>query len=176
MSCNQTHRDFRITVVDDCYPDDAPRRWLESLADDRVGISAQRHQSGRQRQFPAVRQAGHRGVFRGDGVRRRDAFGLSGQGGGVGGHVSAGGGDRAGVQIIDDAGAVVRPLGDRVKHRLAPREASVLSGQDLAVSLLHGNWTYFPSLLWRTEAVREVGEQGFRQGWTSCSISRCCSI
>ena len=32
-----------------------------------------------------------------------------------------------------------------------------MSGQELAVSLLRGNWTYFPSICWRTETVRRRG-------------------
>ena len=33
----------------------------------------------------------------------------------------------------------------------------MLAGEDLAVSLLRGNWTYWPSLAFRTEAVRRQG-------------------
>jgi len=160
----QTHRDFRITVVDDCYPDDAPRRWLESLADDRVGYLRNDTNLGVNVNFRRCVElvtAEYFVVMGCDDVMHSGYLARVVE--------LAGTYPRAAViaprvQIIDDAGAVVRPLGDRVKHRLAPREASVLSGQDLAVSLLHGNWTYFPSLLWRTEVVREVGEQGFRQG------------
>jgi glycosyltransferase involved in cell wall biosynthesis len=45
----------------------------------------------------------------------------------------------------------------------APRvtEATVFSGQELAVSLLRGNWLYFPSICWRSEPLRRTG---FREG------------
>jgi hypothetical protein len=36
-----------------------------------------------------------------------------------------------------------------------------LGGEELAASLLRGNWLYFPSIAWRSAAVREVG---FRDG------------
>ena len=38
---------------------------------------------------------------------------------------------------------------------------TLLAGEELAVSLLRANWTYFPSLAWRTESVRRIG---FREG------------
>jgi hypothetical protein len=45
----------------------------------------------------------------------------------------------------------------------APRRRSttVLRGEELAASLLRGNWLYFPSLCWRSEPLRRTG---FREG------------
>ncbi len=65
-----------------------------------------------------------------------------------------------GAHVIDETGGVSDPLVDRVKQRLfAPRMSGprVLSGEDMAVSLLRGNWTYWPSLAFRVEAVRAQG-------------------
>ncbi len=65
-----------------------------------------------------------------------------------------------GVEVIDGAGAPVAPLVDRVKRRLfAPtvKGTAVLGSEALATSLLRGNWTYFPSISWRTEAIRDAG-------------------
>jgi glycosyltransferase involved in cell wall biosynthesis len=66
-----------------------------------------------------------------------------------------------GVEIIDEAGAVVGGgLVDAAKRRIyTPRGAGphVMHGQELAVSLLRGNWLYFPSICWRTDAVAAVG-------------------
>ncbi len=67
------------------------------------------------------------------------------------------------MEVIDDNGRTVRPAGDRVKNHYrpaAPRRVE-LTGERLAVSLLRGNWTYFPALAWRTESIAEVG---FREG------------
>jgi glycosyltransferase involved in cell wall biosynthesis len=68
-----------------------------------------------------------------------------------------------GVVVVDGDGAAVRPLVDRVKSRLRPRSTSptLLQGESLAASLLRGNWTYFPSLCWRREAMQRPG---FRAG------------
>jgi GT2 family glycosyltransferase len=64
-----------------------------------------------------------------------------------------------GVEVIDARGEVTSTLVDQVKRRLyAPPQTGrlVMSGEDLAVSLLRGNWLYFPSLCWRTDAIRRV--------------------
>ncbi|HEV2640470.1 MAG TPA: glycosyltransferase family A protein [Actinocrinis sp.] len=69
-----------------------------------------------------------------------------------------------GVQVIDGAGEPGGSLVDTAKKRIyAPREPGrlLLSGEELAVSLLRGDWLYFPSLCWRSDALKEVG---FRDG------------
>jgi glycosyltransferase involved in cell wall biosynthesis len=65
-----------------------------------------------------------------------------------------------GVQVIDGAGAPAEGLVDQAKRRVyAPKvEGSrVMGGEELATSLLRGNWLFFPSITWRTEAVRTAG-------------------
>lgn len=64
-----------------------------------------------------------------------------------------------GVQVVDAAGRPCGTLVDTAKKRVyAPagiRAApALLGGEDLAVSLLRGNWLYFPSVCWRTDALR----------------------
>jgi hypothetical protein len=64
-----------------------------------------------------------------------------------------------GAEVINGAGEVVRTLADEVKRRLyAPRVTgvTVLGGQDLATSLLRGDWLYFPSICWRTDAIKSA--------------------
>jgi len=63
-----------------------------------------------------------------------------------------------GVQVIDDSGRHVRPLADRVKGYYRPaRGVTRLTGPDLARSVLRGNWTYFPSILWKRETIASFG-------------------
>ena len=64
-----------------------------------------------------------------------------------------------GVRVIDAHGQPTRTLVDTAKRlAYAPRFRGRLemSGEDLAVSLLRGDWLYFPSLCWRTEALKSV--------------------
>jgi len=65
-----------------------------------------------------------------------------------------------GVEVIDENGEVAEPWVDKVKRRVyAPRVhgAKLLGGEELAVSLLRGNWMYFPAICWRAEAITSVG-------------------
>ena len=69
-----------------------------------------------------------------------------------------------GVQVIDEHGAPARTLVDETKRRVyAPRVSgpTVLAGEQLAVSLLRGNWLYFPALCWTAGPLRRTG---FREG------------
>lgn len=64
-----------------------------------------------------------------------------------------------GVKVISESGHTVHPLADTVKSVIRPRVKSPqqFEGESLALSLLRGNWTYFPSLVWRTERLRTSG-------------------
>ncbi len=63
------------------------------------------------------------------------------------------------VEVIDGEGRPHLPLADRVKQRvLAPRArhgVAALSAEALATSLLQGNWLYWPSLVFRTDILKQ---------------------
>ncbi|MDS1116956.1 glycosyltransferase [Gordonia westfalica] len=158
---DQSDPDLRLVVVDDCYPDPTPREWLASLNDARVRYLRNETNLGVNGNFRRcvdlvtadwfvvmgcddVMHADYLATVRSLTLHHPDASVIA-----------------PGVDVIDENGRTVRPLGDRMKNVLAPSHATVLSGERLATSLYHGNWTYFPSLLWRTAAVRAVG---FRPG------------
>jgi GT2 family glycosyltransferase len=64
-----------------------------------------------------------------------------------------------GVEVINGAGEVINTLADEVKRRLyAPKVETrqLMGGEELATSLLRGCWFYFPSICWRTDAIRKV--------------------
>lgn len=64
-----------------------------------------------------------------------------------------------GVRLIDADGAPTRTVTDGVKSLLRPRAgtARLLQGEPLLVSLLHGNWTYFPATCWRRDTIARLG-------------------
>lgn len=69
-----------------------------------------------------------------------------------------------GVEVIDELGGVNQPgMVDRVKSLLSPRGTGtrILDGEALAISLMRGNWLYFPSIAWQSEALLRTG---FREG------------
>jgi glycosyltransferase involved in cell wall biosynthesis len=157
----QSHGDFRLVMVDDQFPDPEPARWLQGLTDPRVhylrndknlGVNGNFRRCVELVEAPAFTVMGCDDVMAPDHLARsvaalehhRDAAVV-----------------QPGVEVVDHAGAVVRPLGDRVKAAMAPRTPTTLRGESMAQSLYRGNWTYFPSLVWRTDTAKPIG---FRQG------------
>jgi len=69
------------------------------------------------------------------------------------------------ARVIDGAGLPVTPLADKVKARTklpVTGGSRVSGGEELSASLLHGNWMYFPSCVFRRGFVLE---HGFREGY-----------
>lgn len=158
----QDDPDFRLVVLDDHYPDPNVSARLRDKGDARftvvrsernLGVSGSFDRAIELAEAPFVCIMGGDDIMLPGYLRRVRAL--------LERHPDA---DivQPGVRVIDDSGAVQRPLADRVKALGMPRGARPLHlrGEPLAASLLHGNWCYFPSILWRTEAVRA---HGFRQ-------------
>ena len=59
-----------------------------------------------------------------------------------------------GVEVVDDAGEPTGGLTERIKRGLMPRGDGPheLVGEELATSLLRGNWLYWPSLVFTRES------------------------
>ncbi|GAA5148592.1 hypothetical protein GCM10025768_10480 [Microbacterium pseudoresistens] len=157
--------DWRMTILDDCYPDDSVAAHFAALDDDRIVYVRNEHNLGITENYrEAIRRAqGDYITILGcddllhpnylDTISRTlhvvpDADVI-----------------QPGVQVIDEHGSLVRPLADRVKQGLlAPRGGegiAVLSGQAMATSLIRGDWLYWPSLTFKTETLRRID---FRDG------------
>ncbi|WP_033439869.1 glycosyltransferase family 2 protein [Saccharothrix sp. NRRL B-16314] len=161
----QDDDDWHLTVVDDTdTDDDTLRDWFRSLHDHRVHYQRNDHNLGINGNFQKCLALAERDwlVIMGSddallpgyiSTIRRTAR-----------HFPHADVIQPGVEVIDSADRVVRPLTDRVKRSLyAPSAtpARTMSGEDLVVSLLRGNWTYFPSLCWRRTSLKGLG---FRPG------------
>lgn len=161
----QSDPDWRLTVIDDCNPGPSVAEWFTTLGDARVtyrrnaenvGITENYRQAIRRTTSTHVMVLGSDDLLHPNYVevvkrtlaRVPDADVV-----------------QPGVEVIDGRGTVVLPLVDRVKqHLLAPRGGAgiaVLRGQDLATSLIRGDWLYWPSLTFRTETLRRID---FRDG------------
>jgi glycosyltransferase involved in cell wall biosynthesis len=71
-----------------------------------------------------------------------------------------------GVEVIDEFGQPSLGLIDRMKKVYAPRVKGahgrrLLSGEALAISLVRGNWLYFPSICWKSDTLVATS---FREG------------
>jgi glycosyltransferase involved in cell wall biosynthesis len=153
---DQTTDDWRLTVIDDAYPDTGPGRWVAGLNHARIryvrnsrngGVSATFRQAVDLAAEDFLTIMGCDDRLLPDYTERalqkmRAAPGASYL--------------QPGVEVINEQGLSSSPLADRVKSILRPRpSAEPLVGESVARSLLRGNWTYFPSIVWRTSSIRE---------------------
>ena len=156
----QDRDDWRLTVVDDAYPDPEIFEWLSGLDDARITVVRHPANVGITANYREclARATQEHVVFLGcDDVLLPnyvgvvlDAFTA------VPDAVMV----QPGVRVVDETGTPSAGLADTVKQRLLrPRGTgrTVLSGESLATSLLHGNWLYWPSLTFSRKAVQEVG-------------------
>lgn len=155
----QTDPRWRLTVIDDCYPDAAPGDWFRSLEDDRLvylrnarnlGVSGSFRIAVERATAPLTVIMGCDDLMKpgyvGAAIAAFEAFPEAAY-------------YQPGVEVIDDRGVPTRPLPDRVKAWYRPdlRERTLLDGERLVRSLIRGNWTYFPSIAWSTDVLRRHG-------------------
>ena len=153
----QTDPDWRLVVVDDHYPDPAVAEFFARLDDPRVRYLRNKVNLGIAANFERCRRlaTGELVVFLGcDDVLHPTFVSRA--------RTVLAGFPRAamlqpGVRVVDGSGTEVRPVADRTKDLLRPRTSRPreLSGEDLAASLLRGNWVYWPSLVFRREWIAE---------------------
>ncbi|ANY09952.1 hypothetical protein AFB00_10435 [Pseudonocardia sp. HH130630-07] len=156
----QDRADWRLTVVDDGYPDDTIEPWFAGLGDDRIRYRRNPARLGAQPNNRYCIEAVELPYFvmmGADDLMAPDYLGTV-----LALHERW---PRAavvqpGVAVMDSDDRPVRPLADRVKAALAPRGHGPreVSGEDLVTSLLRGNWLYNPSLCWRTAALKQIPE------------------
>lgn len=148
-----------LTVIDDAYPDPTIENYVSDLADSRItyvrkpeneGITASFRTSVRMASQDLVTVVGCDDILLPNYVETILAA-----------HDSFPEADiiQPGVRIIDASGEPASTLVDAVKQKLLrPKisEPTLLSGEKLATSLLHGDWLYWPSLTFKTASIRTV--------------------
>lgn len=157
---------WRLTVIDDAAAteDGALAGWLSQLGDERVRYLPNPQRLGINRNFQRCLDEATADlvVLLGADDRLLPHF--------VGrvAELAAAHPDAAflhtGATVIDERGRPATALADRVKRLTTPRISGVreLGGERLAGSLLHGNWMYFPSVVFRREVA---ARHGFRPGY-----------
>jgi glycosyltransferase involved in cell wall biosynthesis len=161
---SQTDTDWRLTVVDDGYPDHSVGDWFGGLGDPRVRYhrnATNLGANGNYRHALGMAEADYVVVMGADDLMLPGYIGLVRDAISRNPSVAV---VQPGVQVVDEAGRPVDPLADRIKRGLRPKASAgavVLEGETLARSLLRANWTYFPSLCWNRRLISEVG---FRPG------------
>lgn len=150
---------WRLTIIDDRYPDPAPLAWARALDDPRITVLQNAENLGVSGNFTRsveLATADFTVIMGCDDMLLPNYVGRMRQ-------LAARFPDAAylqpGVEVIDGRGEPALPLADRVKGYYRPSSAQplALSGEELSTSLLRGNWTYFPSILWRTAVLKQHG-------------------
>jgi glycosyltransferase involved in cell wall biosynthesis len=155
----QSDPDWRLTVVDDVYPDPAPGQWVAAIDDARVRYIRNETNLRPSRNYnKSVGVAESEFVV----IMGCDDVMLPGYVARVHELIAqfpAADVIQPGVSVIDEHGKTSLPLADRVKgwYRFGGSGARSYSGETLASSLLRGNWTYFPSLVWRRDLLAKTG-------------------
>ncbi|MEF2527833.1 MULTISPECIES: glycosyltransferase family 2 protein [Streptomyces] len=154
----QTDPDFRLVVIDDGREPEVPG-WFESLGDRRVTYLRNEQNLGITKNFQKcvyLSEADHVVIMGCDDLLYphylETVRGILAEHPGIGMV-------QPGVEVIDGRGRPANGLADHAKRRLyAPQVDGrrVMGGEELATSVLRGNWLYFPSICWRGDALRKV--------------------
>lgn len=152
---------WRLTVVDDGDNDDLKCRLAE-LGDARVTYLANRTRLGINRNFQRCVDESTAGLVMLLGADDRLLPDFVGRVYRAAHRYPKAAFFHTGARVIDENGQPALPLADRVKRLVAPRGGGVHGGEKLAISLLHGNWMYFPSVVFRRNVLVR---HGFREGY-----------
>ena len=159
----QTDPEWTLTILDDCYPDLEPGEWVQNLNDARITYkrnainllpSGNYNQAIDLSSSEFIMLMGCDDLLMPNFVERSKKL------------ISEAPLNVAiiqpGVKTIDEYGQLHIGLADRVKKFIGPWPTSgysIVSGEEAHMGLLRGNWTYFPSILWR---VSSIGSSRFR--------------
>ena len=164
----QTSPDWTLTVIDDGYPDDSVPGYFGVLAarDPRVTYLRNEQNLGANGNYrKALTFVRHElaVVMGADDVMLRNYVETV-----VAAHEQFPSAQiiQPGVEVIDEHNQPSMGLVDRMKRVYSPRVGSsagrrLLSGEPLAISLIRGNWLYFPSICWKSDTLVAMG---FREG------------
>jgi len=167
----QTSSDWTLTVIDDGYPDDSIPGYFGALAAQDPRITYLRNEqnlgaNGNYRKALAFVRHELAVVMGADDVMLSNYIETV-----VAAHKQFPSAQiiQPGVEVIDEHNQPSTGLIDKMKRVYAPRvHASpgspgrrLLSGEPLAISLMRGNWLYFPSVCWKSDTLVAMN---FREG------------
>jgi len=164
----QTSSDWTLTVIDDGYPDDSIPGYFGVLAAQDARITYMRNEqnlgaNGNYRKALTFVRHELAVVMGADDVMLSNYIETV-----VAAHKQFPSAQiiQPGVEVIDEHNQPSMGLIDRMKRVYAPRVHGsagrrLLSGEPLAISLMRGNWLYFPSICWKSDTVVAMN---FREG------------
>lgn len=147
----QTTQEWRLLVVDDCYPTDEAEQYFAKVKDSRIVYHKHKENIGLVKNFNYVLDrstAKYCVIFGCDDIMLPDYIQTA--------LLKIGDSDyyQPGVNVIDGDDNIYLPNADKLKRFLRPKEEGVYTGEKMVASLCHGNWLYFPSILWKTQTLK----------------------
>ena len=161
----QTSPDWALTIIDDGYPDQSLPGYFGTLAarDPRITYVRNEHNlgaNGNYRKSLTFVQHELAVVMGADDVMLKNYIETV-----VAAHEQFPSAQiiQPGVEVIDEHNQPGMGLVDRMKRIYAPRVQGrrLLSGEPLAITLVRGNWLYFPSICWKSDSLVAMN---FREG------------
>jgi glycosyltransferase involved in cell wall biosynthesis len=161
----QTSPDWTLTVIDDGYPDESVPGYFGVLAAQDARITYLRNEqnlgaNGNYRKALTFVRSELAVVMGADDVMLSNYIETV-----VAAHRQFPSAQiiQPGVEVIDEHNQPSMGLIDKMKRVYAPRVHGrrLLSGEPLAISLMRGNWLYFPSICWRSDTLVATN---FREG------------
>jgi glycosyltransferase involved in cell wall biosynthesis len=164
---NQTDPDWRLIVVDDGYPDSSLPGWFESLNESRIKYLRNESNLGANGNFQkclGMLTAEFCLVMGADDLLEPEFIEVINETLNLNPGVSM---IHPGVKVIDEQNLEFVSRSDKVKANIrnSHKKRTILLGESLATSLMKGNWMYFPSIVWRTEEIQQIG---FRKEFNVC--------
>ena len=164
----QTTSDWTLTVIDDGYPDDSIPGYFSDLTDQDPRVTYVRNDvnlgaNGNYRKALTFVRHELAVVMGADDIMLSTFIETV-----VSAHKQFPSAQiiQPGVEVIDEHNHPSMGLIDRMKRLYAPRVHGpsgrrLLSGEPLAISLMRGNWLYFPSICWKSDTLVATS---FREG------------
>jgi glycosyltransferase involved in cell wall biosynthesis len=149
---NQTEAEWRLIIVDDCYPSREAEEYYSNFPDKRVTYYRHKKNMGlvKNYNFAVSKATAKHCVLMGcDDIMLPKYLETALKNIGTADYY------QPGVEVIDENDTVYLPIADRIKKVLRPKRPGVYSGERIVTSLCHGNWTYFPSLMWNVSTLRK---------------------
>jgi glycosyltransferase involved in cell wall biosynthesis len=150
----QTEQNWRMLIVDDCYPSDEATKYFTDFPDVRISYTRHKKNLGLVGNFNYVlgqATADYCVIMGCDDIMLPKYLETALSKIGEADYL------QPGVNIIDETDKVYLPMADRVKRFLRPKRSGIHSGEPVATTLGHGNWLYFPSIFWKTATLKRYG-------------------
>ena len=163
----QTDPNWHLLVVDDGYPDETLPAWFAGLKDSRISYLRNERNLGANGNFQkclSLVTSEFCVVMGADDILEPDFIEVVTNTILKYPEASI---IHPGVKIVNEKNDEIstRPDAIKLKIRNSLESNQILVGEDLATSLMKGNWMYFPSITWRTRIIQDIG---FRSRFSVC--------